>query len=82
MVWLDWGEHQSTERFKPYVKRNDVKVVALLIRWSSHSYGELKPLCDRHGKLFVRLPTGYGPNQFANQIVTQCGDLLGQENEE
>ena len=79
VVWLDSREHRSIERFKPYVARADVKVVALLIRWSSHSYGELKRFCDGHGKLFVRLPAGYNPSQVANQIMMQCGDLLGQD---
>jgi hypothetical protein len=51
----------------------------VLTRWSSHSYGELKRFCDRHGKLFVWLPGGYSPNQFASQIMAQRGDLLRQE---
>lgn len=76
VVWLESQEHQSIERFKPYIVRPDVKLVVLLIRWASHSYGDLKPFCDRHGKAFVRLPAGYGPNQVASQILTQCGYLL------
>ena len=74
VVWLESREHESTERFKPYIKRDNVKAVILLIRWSSHSYGELKRFCDQHGKLFVRLPGGYGPNQVASQIMAQCGE--------
>jgi hypothetical protein len=79
VIWLDWGEHQSIERFMPYITRADVKVVVLLIRWSSHSYGDLKQYCDRHGKHFVRMPAGYNANQIANQIMAQCADLLGQD---
>ncbi len=75
LIWLDSREHQSVERFKPFITRANVTVVALLIRWASHSYGELKRFCDQHGKLFVRLPGGYSPNQFANQIVAQCGTV-------
>ena len=59
--------------------RSNVRVVVVLTRWSSHSYGELKRFCDRHGKLFVWLPGGYSPNQFASQIMAQRGDLLRQE---
>ena len=81
VIWLDSREHQSTERFMPYITRADVKVVVLLIRWSSHSYGDLKQYCDRHRKHFVRMPAGYNPNQIANQVVAQCGHLLGKENE-
>ena len=79
LIWLSSREHQSIERFKPYITRDSVKAVALLIRWSSHSYNDLKRYCDQHGKLFVRLPSGYGPNQVASQIMAQCGDLLNQE---
>jgi len=79
VLWLPSREHQSVERFKPYIKRDDVKVVVLLIRWASHSYGDLKPVCDLHGKLFVRVPGGYSPNQIANNIIAQCGGPLGQD---
>ena len=77
--WVDSRHHQSIERFKPAIIRADVKVVILMVRWASHSYHDLKPFCDQHGKLFVRLPGGYNPNQLASQIMAQCGYLLRQE---
>jgi hypothetical protein len=79
VVWVDSKEHQSTDTFRPYVQRPNVRLVVLLIRWASHSYGGLKRFCTRHGKLFVRLPGGYNPNQLASQILAQCGYLLTQE---
>jgi hypothetical protein len=79
VVWVESRHHQSIERFKPAIIRPDVKVVILLVRWSSHSYHDLKPFCDQHGKLFVSVPGGYNPNQLANQIMAQCGCLLAQE---
>jgi hypothetical protein len=82
VVWTKSREHQSIERFKSYVVRGDVKVVLLTIRWASHSYGDIKDLCDRHGKLFVRLPGGYNPNQIASQIMAQCGHLLHRDHQE
>jgi hypothetical protein len=51
-------------------------VVLLAIRWSSHSFGEVKDFCDRYGKLLVRLPAGYNPNQVAVQILQQIGNRL------
>lgn len=78
VIWLDSQPHQSLDRFKPHILHDKVKIVALLIRWASHSYGELGRFCQRHGKMFVRLPTGYSPNQVANQIMAQCGYLLNQ----
>ena len=74
--WVAVREHSSVSRFEPYVADSDVVVVLLAIRWSSHSYGEVKEFCDRYGKLLVRLPGGYHPNQVAKQILDQVGDRL------
>jgi hypothetical protein len=51
-------------------------LVLLAVRWSSHSFGEVRQSCDRHGKPLVRLPGGYNPNQVAAQILSQCGERL------
>ncbi len=77
--WVKSRAHQSVERFRPHIMREDVQVVLLIIRWASHGWGDIKQLCDRHGKLFVRLPGGYSPNQVADQIMAQCGRLLDKE---
>jgi hypothetical protein len=78
VLWPKSTPTQSIDRFKPCIMRNDVKLVILLIRWARHSWGELKPFCDQHGKLFVRLNGGYSPNQVANQIVSQHGYFSAQ----
>lgn len=79
LVWVESRHHQSIERFKPAILRPDVAMVVLVVRWASHSYADLKPLCAEHGRLFVRLPGGYNPNQVASQIMAQCGYLLNRE---
>jgi hypothetical protein len=61
----------------PKLTRDDVVMVALLIRWSSHVFGEVKATCDDHNKLFVRLPRGYGVNMFAHEVLEQVGSRLG-----
>ncbi len=76
LYWLDTREHMSIVGFESYVARPDVALVVLAIRWSSHSFGEVKEFCDRHGRLLVRLPAGYNPNQVAAQIVAQCSERL------
>ena len=76
MIWIETKEHQSIESFKPMIARPDVVVVLLAIRWSSHAFGEIRHLCDRHGKPLVRLPGGYSPNQVAAQILAQCSEQL------
>ncbi|GAB4237565.1 MAG: hypothetical protein Kow00109_11560 [Acidobacteriota bacterium] len=77
LIWLETSEHSSVSRFEPYVSRPDVALVLLAIRWSSHSFGEVSEYCDRYGKPLVRLPSGYNPNQVAEQILRQQGTRLG-----
>ncbi len=76
LIWIETREHQSIQGFEAYVARADVAVVLLAIRWSSHSFGEVKAFCDEHEKLLVRLPGGYNPNQVALQILTQVSERL------
>jgi hypothetical protein len=77
VIWISTREHESADQFEPYVARTDVTTVLLAIRWSSHSYGEVREFCLKHGKLFVRLPGGYNPNQVAHQIRLQRGGSVG-----
>ncbi len=76
LIWIETRAHESFESFGPYVARLDVAAVLLAIRWSSHSYGEVKIFCNAHGKPLVRLPGGYNPNQVAAQILAQASDRL------
>ena len=76
LIWVATKDHQSTSTFEPFVARTEVAVVILAIRWASHSYGNVKAMCDRQGKAFVRLPGGYSPNQVAHQILEQVGNRL------
>jgi hypothetical protein len=79
LTWIETREHQSIGAFEPAVARPDVALVVLAIRWSSHSFGDVKQFCDRHGKPLVRLPGGYSPNQVAAQILAQCSEQLAGE---
>lgn len=76
--WLETREHSSISPFEAHVARLDVAVVVLAIRWSSHSFGEVKAFCDQYDKPLVRLPGGYNPGQVAMQIMTQCGEKLAE----
>jgi hypothetical protein len=77
LVWFETREHESIDVFEPYVARPEVALVLLAIRWSSHSFGDVKRFCDDHGKPMVRLPGGYGVNQVAAQILAQGSGRLG-----
>jgi hypothetical protein len=78
VIWLETKEHEAVAGFEPIVARPDVALVLLAIRWASHGFGDVKPLCDRHGKLLVRLPGGYNANQVAAQILAQCSGQLAK----
>ena len=77
LIWIETKEHQAVAGFEPLIVRPDVALVLLAIRWSSHAFGDVKRLCDRHGKPLARLPGGYSPNQVAAQILSQCSGQLG-----
>ena len=74
LIWIATRDHESTDTFVPYIARPDVDVVLLAIRWSSHSYGDVKVICDKFGKEFYRLPAGYNPNQVAHQLLQHRGE--------
>ena len=75
--WLVTRDHQSIASFEHPVARPEVALVLLAIRWSNHSFGDVKQFCDLHGKPLVRLTAGYNPNQVADQILKQRSDQLG-----
>jgi hypothetical protein len=78
LIWIETKEHQAVGTFESQIARPDVALVLLAIRWSSHAFGEVKAICERHGRPFVRLPGGYNPNQVAAQVLAQCSEQLSQ----
>ena len=77
--WIVTRDHQSIESFEYNIARPNVALVIVAIRWSNHSFGDVKVFCDRHGKPLVRLTAGYNPNQVAAQILAQCSGMLAAE---
>jgi hypothetical protein len=71
--WVETKSHEAVDNFEPHIADPDVTLVILAIRWSSHSFGDVKRFCDQFGKPLVRLPGGYGINQLAQQILEQVG---------
>jgi hypothetical protein len=74
--WITTEDHTSVTVFEAPIARPEVAVVLLAIRWSNHSYGDVQEYCEKYGKLLVRLPGGYHPNQAAHQILSQVGHRL------
>lgn len=76
LLWIETRDHEPTELFEPFIARDEVVLVLLAIRWTSHSYGDVRQYCVKYGKALVRLPGGYNPNQVAFQILQQRGISL------
>lgn len=75
--WLDSREHSSIAPFEAAIARPETRLVIVMIRWSSHSFEEVQEMCERYGKVYVRLPGGYNPAQIAHQILEQASEQLG-----
>jgi hypothetical protein len=76
LVWPSTDPHESLSKFESDIADPEVALVLLAIRWSSHSYGELRSLCETYRKPFVRLPAGYNQQQVARQILSQSSQTL------
>ncbi len=73
--WLETAPHTSLSVLEPAIT-DDVAVVLLLIRWSSHVYGELVHACKARGVPLVRLVGGYNLNRVAHDVLEQAGERL------
>lgn len=82
LKWIETREHESVASFESHIARPEVAAVLLAIRWSSHSYGDVKQFCDRYDKPLVRLPAGYNPNQVATQVLRQISNQLRERKSE
>lgn len=76
--WITTRPHEPLSHFDAQARRDDVALVMLAIRWASHSFEDIKAVCDGAGTPFVRLPRGYGLNQVAREIVSQASESLGE----
>ena len=76
LIWVRSKVHASVESFRPTIIRPDVSLTLLAIRWSSHSYVDVRSYCDESGKPLVWLSGGYNPNQVAHQIIQQASERL------
>lgn len=72
--WPETRHHQSNERLATLIERPDVAVVAVAIRWASHSRSELRQVVQRAGKPWVVLERGLNPAQFASALLEQCSE--------
>lgn len=76
VIWPHTSPSSSVESLRATVSRPDVAAVLLLVRFSSHTFGQLIEDCERARKPFVRIPSGYGVKQIAYQILHQASQQL------
>lgn len=76
LYWVSANENESPEGLEAFIAKPDVALVVLSIRSSNQTAHDAKVHCEKHGKPLVRLPSGFGPNQIATQVVAQCSDKL------
>ena len=72
--WPETRHYQSNERLTTLIERADVAVVAVAIRWASHSRSELRQVVQRAGKPWVVMERGLNPAQFASAVIEQCSE--------
>lgn len=75
--WIETRGNESYRDFKSDVEREKTFLVMILICRVRHGHGQVKGLCEKAQKHYVRLPRGYNPNQLAYEIRNQCGKVLG-----
>jgi hypothetical protein len=75
--WIATRPHETHDSLIPPIRNPETAVVLLMIRWSSHSYGDMCDVCERFGKPLVRLPGGYNPSMIAREVSEQAGKRLG-----
>jgi hypothetical protein len=72
VIWVSTRPHETLEIFKTPIRRNEVSLVILAIRWASHAYGSISAFCRQMDKPFIRLPAGYNPRRVAYEIISQA----------
>ncbi len=74
--WRTFAHGESPLAVESDLRQPEVAVVAVLIRWAAHALSELRPLCQAHGRHFVRIPAGYSLNTLASEVLEQVGGRL------
>ena len=73
--WLETAPHTSLSVLEREVT-DEVAVVLLLVRWSSHIYQELAQKCKARGVPLVRVAGGYSPNRIAHDVLEQAKERM------
>lgn len=74
--WLATRPHRSLDPLVEQIQRPEVDLVMVASRWSDHAFADLKPAAEKAGKIFLKLPSGYGTNQVAHQVMEQASERL------
>jgi len=69
LVWPSTNGTESVYKFESDIQNTDITVI--LVRFMRTGWGQARELALRHGKMFVRLPAGYGLMQVVRQFYHQ-----------
>jgi hypothetical protein len=69
LVWPSTTGTESVYNFEADIQNTDITVI--LIRFMRTGWGQARELAQKHNKLFVRMPAGYGVNQVVRQFYRQ-----------
>lgn len=70
LVWPSTKPSDPLSRFETEIRHSDF--VVLLTRFSRKEWKGAQELCERDGKKFVQLPSGYGVTQVVHNIYLQA----------
>jgi hypothetical protein len=76
VVWKETHAHRPIEPLQLEISKDEIDIVAVLVRFGDHAFSTLRKTANRHGKVFLHLPAGYNPNQVAHQIIEQADRQL------
>ncbi|MBS0195762.1 MAG: hypothetical protein JSR77_03295 [Planctomycetes bacterium] len=77
--WLRSTPTNPALKFEADLKRADVDLVLLAIRWVRHATGyAVADACTRAKKPIVRLTGGLGTNSVASAVMSQAGEVMSR----
>ena len=75
--WLETRPHRPIAPLAERIAAPDVDLVLVIIRLADHAFSDLARVAAEHGKVFVRLPRGYGVSAVAHEVLRQASQALG-----
>ncbi len=76
LYWPEAKHHKSPEHLKKFIRKADVGLLVIGVRFVSHAHTDLAAYGAKCGKLVVLLPRGFGLSQITNEVQRQISHRL------